>query len=191
MAPKIAEFAKQTWHFSGQVTAVPLDAVYRNTKSNGANAFKSVSMVHADFTDPSSALKAFPDTWKPRFQKFLPQQDYDQLKVTKMLNLWIPLDDWVDSDPLVVFKKGTVPLEPYTAQRRDKSHFPAQVAVEKGSLKNAKYLSALGKGRGILFDSTVTPHASSEIPGQSQNGRRSVELRFAIVAPEAVLMQTR
>lgn len=183
LAHRVTELARTTWGHSSDVIAVPLDAVFRNTDRRGSNVFQSVGMIHADFTDYKSALKAFPDTWGPRFKKTLPEQDYNDAEVERMVNVWIPLDNHVESDPLIAFKKDSLPLKPYTAMRRDTSTFPAQVAESSGPLKG-HFLSSFGKGDCIIFDSTETPHTAVEIPGQSLNGRRSVELRFAIVKPK-------
>lgn len=180
MAQRMTLLARYAWGYPDNVVAIPLDAVYRNTTRQSGNAFQSVGMIHADFTTPREALNSFPDTWGPRFKKALPNQKYDDLKVERMVNVWIPLDERLDADPLVVFKKDSIPLERYTAVRRDGSQFKAQVGVSDKPLK-AKYLSSLGGDKCVIFDGTQDPHTSVEKPEQGLQGRRSIELRFALV----------
>jgi hypothetical protein len=73
-------------------------------------------------------------------------------------------------------------MEQYKAVRQNGSIFNAMVLKNKGTNK-VHYLSSIKIGECYLFDSTSTPHSSVRIPGQSPDGRKSIEVRFAVLEP--------
>lgn len=187
------------WGFGDRLTAVPLDAVYRDTRPQGQSAFKSVPLWHIDFTsDLNSVVKSFSDTWTPRFASYFDESSSDSkdttgsknknienINVEGMVNVWFPLNDHVKSSTLAVMDaKGNAESVAYTAVRRDGSFFHSQGV--KNPVSNPKYLkpmylSSLGKSWAIVFNSTRTPHSAIEFPGKiDESGRQSVEVRVAL-----------
>ncbi len=100
-----------------------------------------------------------------------------------MYNIWLPLDDVVSADPLVLIDAKVSKdksIKPYSAVRRGLTTFGAQVLEKREQKMQALYMSKFGRGDCVIFNSTQTLHSAVKINGQS-GSRKSVEVRILLI----------
>jgi len=161
--------------------AVCVDSVYRDTSSG---PFGAVHLVHIDFPeeDTQANLRGHGE-WKDKVvAKLGPMDDktYEGLAVTKMLNIWMPLDQPLTSEPLAVMdlqSLRTSDVHPYTAARANGKQFPSQGVCHHDS-QQWIVKKDMSLGEGIIFDSCRTPHTAVTLPEQGDEPRHSVECRI-------------
>jgi len=169
---------------------IPVDTVCRSTSKAQANAFGAVALTHIDFTaDTKKTLAAFASGWKPRVEqalgKTLSEEDYTNLPVMQMVNVWMPLNTFPHINSLALLDIQTISADeplPYTAVRRDGAAFTAQILPKRPEHKWSVF--DIKRGDAIIFGSQTTPHtaidAVADFPREGcpdEGGRQSVEIR--------------
>jgi hypothetical protein len=169
----VTDFAHRELLYPEGITAIAVDAVYRDTSKE---AFGAIGMAHVDFvSDWRSTLAAFHHPWREKVGS-----RYNRAKVVHMMNLWMPLDDVVHGSHLVLAPNGSVLLHPYTAVRQNGGLFQAQVVQP---LETTRWFAKIGMSRGdvLVFDSTRTPHSAITFDKEPPATRHSIEVRFLLV----------
>ncbi len=160
------------------------DAVCRDT---GNGRFGAVFLAHIDFPlkDSKTTLKGHSE-WRESLVKklgSLTQEEYENLKIVKIMNAWLPLDDKVVASPLAVMDIQTVDesdIRQYQAERANGGKFPALGVMPR--IGQRWYIKKdLGKGDVYIFDSCRTPHTAVKIPDQGDKSRKSVECRVFFI----------
>lgn len=160
------------------------DAVCRDT---GSGRFGAVHLVHIDFPP-----KAYRETlrghseWRESISKKLgplTQEEYENLGIVKIMNVWIPLDERVEACPLAVMDTQTIDqsdVRQYEAERAGGGKFPALgVLPRAGQCWYSK--KDLRLGDAYIFDSCRTPHTAVKLPDQGDKTRKSVECRVFFI----------
>lgn len=176
-------------HFG--MPAVALDTIYRDTNPSREAGFRGVNLVHKDFLigHEQGTLDSFEDTWAPRVNETLgtaTAYHASNMAGPMMINIWMPINLHLSSDPLVILPKDAVlPIErtfPYDAVRADGSKFKAVslTAPEATRQDGWKFYHGLGLGKAYVFLSFETAHTAVERPYQGANDRQSIEMRFCL-----------
>lgn len=165
-----------------------IDTVYRNT---AGGKFGAVHFVHADFPainysseDYASTLKGHSD-WKERVTMKLGAMStemYEKLHVSKIVNIWMPLDKKIVAEPLAIMDIHSLgdpkeSLRVYQDVRANggTKYYSVSVLPRVGQRWYIK--DNMKRGEAIVFDSCQTPHTAVSLPDQGNKTRRSVECR--------------
>jgi hypothetical protein len=166
-------------------TIIPLDTVVRQSDEN--SAFSPVYLAHIDFDrrNMRQLFHDFQDTWKPSFERHLGPLSLEEFlgkssEVVEMVNLWFLLSDFQPSISLALLDRSAVDRDdsrrvPYTAVRRDKSHFTA-IAVTPSEQDVWTTFEDMRVGEVIIFQTLRVPHSAIRLTEEA-NYRRSCEIR--------------
>nr|NGX45337.1 hypothetical protein [Chlamydiota bacterium] len=125
--------------------------------------------------------------WKDKVVKKLGPMDdksYEDLAVAKMLNIWMPLDQPLKSEPLAIMDLQSLrnsDVHPYMAARANGKQFPSQGVLHHDS-QQWIVKKDMTFGEGIIFDSCRTPHTAVTLPEQDIEPRHSVECRILFLS---------
>lgn len=160
-----------------------IDTVYRNT---AGGKFGAVHFVHVDFPaeDSSATLKGHGD-WKVRVVKKLGDmttEAYEKLNISKIMNIWMPLDKHVEAEPLAIMdleslKDPKKDLRIYEDQRITGGGKYLSVGVMPKEEHRWYIKNNMKMGEVVVFDSCHTPHTAVSLPDQGDKKRRSLECR--------------
>ncbi|WP_068468970.1 hypothetical protein [Candidatus Protochlamydia phocaeensis] len=169
---------------------IPVDTVYRKTDQTARAIFNSVFLSHVDFSAyDSEILKHFKDTWKPNMEEILGSQmsdeDYHQMKVVQMVNIWMPLNRETPENILALLDISSMQgqeLRPYTAVRRGGRRFFTALALADKPWHQWIFQFDMKRGDAVIFDSFKTPHTAVQIERLSAvPARESVEIRALFI----------
>lgn len=171
---------------------IAVDSVYRNTSQS---VFKNIPLTHIDFNDQDSdetIFDYFSDQWYPKLTHKIGSIDkksfWKQHKISKILILWMPLNDILTSHPLAVMDTQTIQTNsvvPYIASRRKvtgnknrENSFTAK-ALKYDSTGKWYFKENMKLGEGYLMNAKKTPHSSVDnfVPGN----RKSIECRIVVL----------
>lgn len=176
----------------GQSVGIPfsqvvwIDTVYRNTAEG---KFGSVHFVHVDFpeVDHSQTLKGH-SNWKDRVEEVVGQlntEQYERLKISKIINIWLPLDKQLEAEPLAVLDVRSIKkesqLRTYYDERITTGDKYQSVGVFPDEYHQWYIKNKMKLGEGIIFDSCQTPHSAVSLPDQQNKRRTSLECRVIFI----------
>jgi hypothetical protein len=167
------QFSKVVW----------IDTVYRNT---AAGKFGAVHFTHVDFPDGDhkATLKGH-DSWKERVVKKLGElttEQYEDLPVKNIINMWMPLDEKIEAEPLALMdlqslKNPTKDLRVYQDARISTGTAYPSVGILPSDGQRWYIRDGMKRGEAVIFDCCKTPHSAVSLPDQGTKGRRSLESR--------------
>lgn len=164
-----------------------IDSVLRNTI---AGRFGAVHFAHVDFpSGDTAATLAGHKNWKDRIVDRLGPMSFDaytNLKIARIVNVWMPLDPKLEAYPLAVMDTQTlgIPrqhLRIYQDERingGDKYH---SVGVMPHRDQRWYIKKDMRLGEAIIFDSCLTPHSAVRFPDQGEKSRKSIECRAIFI----------
>lgn len=166
-----------------------LGAIYRSeSPSDEGNA--PLPMTHVDTTkNATNFLNTFSDHWKPNVEmalgKELTDQEFENLQIVQMVNIWMPLNESPTENTLAVMDISRInekDLLPYSVELGESSFTPM---ILHFSPKLQFVIQADMKfGDMVIFDSTKTPHTAATIPRpEAKKGlfRESLEIRAIFI----------
>ncbi len=172
-------------------TAVPVDAVFRDTEAGNNNRFKAISLAHIDFRGaPDDIIKQFP-TWQgPIKERLGPEKAEHLLKnangqTVEIINLWVPIQEGSPTNTLTLADTNTLDKKDiayYTAVRNNGQQFPS-VGMKHSDSQNWYYSSGMQLGDGYVFLSRQTPHGAIDLP-DGKKARKSIEFRILLIHDE-------
>jgi len=164
-----------------------IDSVFRNTASG---SFGSVHFVHVDFPsgDTKEILRGH-SNWKERIikkiERDLTADEYENLVVTKIVNVWMPLDPKLEAEPLAMMDREVCEdLESQLQVYHDKRITSSETYQSVGVIPHPKqkwYVREMTRGEGVIFDTCQTPHSAVSFPDQGDKTRKSIECRLLFI----------
>lgn len=170
-----------------------LGLTYRDADKKNKQALKPYSITHVDFQQSTlpDTFKCLESIWKPQVEAVLgplsPEQ-YLNLPIKRMVNLWFPLNECPTENGLAVMDKSSIlsskSLRPFIPQvTGDCSVNSLSLRPDEKQLWVAQRAMTLGSG--VIFSSLEVPHSAVDLkkdPGiKYDRHRKSVEARLLII----------
>jgi hypothetical protein len=170
------QFSKVVW----------IESVYRNTAEG---KFGSVHFVHVDFPEANHSLTLKGHSnWKNRVEEVLGEmttEQYEKLNISKIVNIWMPLDERLEAEPLAMLDIRSIKKESQFHTYYDERITTGDKYQSVGVVPNDDHQWYIKKtmklGDAIIFDTCQTPHSAVSLPDQANKGRTSMECRVLFI----------
>lgn len=180
--------------------AIPLALVHRSeSKDRSSTSLSPVSLTHVDFAkstgenETKDFMKAFKPVWKTTVEnaldKFLTDEEFENIKIVQMVNIWMPLNDKPTENTLALMDRSRIkqsdliPFSTSVGEGNRKIEFIGIVMVPS---KKHQFViqSDMKRGDMVIFDTLNTPHTAVMAPRSDAEKnllRESIEIRAIFI----------
>ncbi len=164
-------------------SVVWVDTVYRDTMKG---KFKAVHFAHVDFPPNEYTLTLQGHSnWQDRVGEKLTDMtpdNYEKLNVSRIVNLWMPLDQRLEAEPLALMDTQSLSdpnnqLGIYEDRRKSTGETYRSVGIIPAPEHKWYIQKQMTLGDGVIFDCCKTPHTAVSLPEQGNKSRTSAECR--------------
>lgn len=164
---------------------VPLGGVYRDESK--ANTFP---IAHVDFPkeDTSKFMDSLSYLWKDavekKLNKKLTNEEYANVKIAMMVNIWMPLNEKPTKNTLAVMDTSRIKDSDLTPVTTHIGPFPVKTNLVSSSQKHQFFIQGdMKEGDEVIFNTLNTPHTAVNAPRPeaSELPRQSAEIRAIFI----------